>query len=152
MRIWLAGEAELDDAARLLGEFRDWFGNTAPSDEEIRESVARIHNEGGEFLLGAVDGEEPLGICQLRYRWSAWTSSDDAWLEDVFVSESARGTGLGKALVEAAIARARDRGCARIELDADEANTPAIGLYRSLGFRDDLKAQARSLVFGLRLR
>ena len=136
--------------ARLLAEFREWFGNPSPSDEEMRASVARIHAADGEFLLGAVDSE-PAGVLQLRSRWSVWTSSEDAWLEDVFVREDARGTGLGRALVEAAIERARSRGCLRIELDVDEANTPALALYRSLGFTDDLKAKKRSLLLGLRL-
>jgi GNAT superfamily N-acetyltransferase len=151
VRTWLADESELDTVARLLGEFRDWFGNTTPTDGEMRESAARIRAADGEYLLGAVDAE-PVGVCQVRYRWSVWTTGEDAWLEDVFVRDAARGSGLGRALVEAAIERARERGCARIELDADEANTPAMTLYRSLGFRDDLKAEARSLLLGLRLR
>jgi GNAT superfamily N-acetyltransferase len=151
MKIWLASEHELDHAARLLAEFRAWYGNATPTEEEMRESVRRIHGPEGEFLLGAVD-REPVGICQLRYRWSVWTSSEDAWLEDLFVTDEARGTGLGRALLEAAIERARERGCVRIELDVDEANTPAITLYRSLGFADNLKARARSLLMGLRLR
>ena len=63
-----------------------------------------------------------------------------------------RGSGLGRALVQAAIERARERGCRRIELDVDEANAPALALYRSLGFSGELKANARSLLLGLRLR
>ena len=152
MRTWLAAESELDHVARLLAEFRDWFGNASPAEAEMRESVARIQSADGEFLLGAVGEGEPVGVCQVRFRWSVWTSAEDAWLEDVFVRDSARGTGLGRALVEAAIDRARTRGCRRIELDVDEANAPALALYRSLGFADDLKAQARSLLMGLRLR
>lgn len=151
MRIWLAGEDNLGDVARLLGEFRNWFGNSTPTDEEMLESAKRIFAEDGEFLLGALD-DGPVGVCQLRFRWSVWTSSHDAWIEDVFVREEARGSGLGRALVETAIARARERGCARIELDVDEANTPALSLYRSLGFAEDMKAEARSLLMGLRLR
>jgi GNAT superfamily N-acetyltransferase len=151
MRIWLADENELDAVAQLIGEFRDWFGNAAPSDEEMRASVSRIHGADGEFLLGATESE-PLGVCQVRYRWSVWTSSEDAWLEDVFVRDTARGSGLGRALVAAAIERARERGCQRIELDVDEANAPALALYRSVGFAGDLKAEARSLLLGLRLR
>ncbi len=48
--------------------------------------------------------------------------------------ESARGTGLGRALVTAALERARERGCRRVELDTSEGNTPALALYHSLGF------------------
>jgi ribosomal protein S18 acetylase RimI-like enzyme len=73
-------------------------------------------------------------VLQLRFRHSVWTGTDDAHLEDLFVDESVRGSGLGRALVEAALERARRRGCARIELDANEANEPALRLYRSVGF------------------
>lgn len=153
LRVWLADAGELDAVAELMAGFRDWYGRDQPPNEEISASVERIAaREDSEFLLGAVGAGKPTGVCQLRFRWSLWTSAEDAWLEDVFVLESARGAGLGRALVKAGIERARARGCARIELDADEANTPAVSLYRSLGFADDLKAEARSLLLGLRLR
>ena len=45
-----------------------------------------------------------------------------------------RGSGLGRELVEAALERAREHGCARMVLDANEANAPALALYRSVGF------------------
>jgi ribosomal protein S18 acetylase RimI-like enzyme len=36
--------------------------------------------------------------------------------------------------VAAAIERARERACARIQLDTGEGNAPALALYRSFGF------------------
>ena len=48
--------------------------------------------------------------------------------------EAARGEGHGRALVRAAIERARARGCKRIQLDVNEANERAANLYKSLGF------------------
>lgn len=150
-RIWIAQGPDLATAAKLLGEFRDWFGYPEPTDDELRRSVERIAAGGdGEYLLAAT-GSEPRGVLQLRYRWSVWKSADDAWIEDVFVRESARRGGLGRALVEAAIERARERGCRRIELDVDEDNLPARALYRDLGFAEDAKAERRSLLLGKRL-
>ena len=73
----------------------------------------------------------------MRYRHSVWTASDDAWFEDLYVLDSARGTGLGRALTEFAFARARERGCFRIQLDVNANNAPAHALYRSLGFSDE---------------
>ena len=84
-----------------------------------------------DFLLA---GDPPAGVCQLRYRYAIWTESEDCWLEDIFVEASARGSGVGRALVEAAFERARERGCARMELDVNEANPAALRLYESLGF------------------
>ena len=72
---------------------------------------------------------------QLRFRHAVWTGTDDAHLEDLFVSEDARGSGIGRELVEAAMERARERGAARILLDTNEANEAALRLYASVGFR-----------------
>lgn len=148
-RVWIAtGEQDLDAAAALLGEFRDWFGKAEPTNVQVRAGVERIHAGGeGDYLLAARE-DEPEGVCQLRFRWSVWTSSHDAWLEDLFVREAARGSGLGRLLLEAAVAHARARGCARIELDVDEGNEPALELYRANGFAGDVKAEIRSLLLG----
>lgn len=90
-----------------------------------------------EFLLGAPDDDSPpCGVLQLRYRHSIWTAADDAWLEDVFVTEAARRSGLGRALVLAAVDRAEQRNCRRIELDVDDVNAAARELYQSLGFAE----------------
>ncbi len=89
--------------------------------------------DDGEFLLG---GDPPAGVVQLRYRYGVWWDAEDCCVEDVFVRADARGSGLGRELVSAAIDRARERGCRRMELDTGADNAPAQGLYRSLGFQD----------------
>jgi ribosomal protein S18 acetylase RimI-like enzyme len=106
---------------------------------------------GTEFLLA---GEPAVGVAQIRFRLSAWTGVEDAWLEDLFVEPGARRGGAGRALAEASIERARRRGCRRIQLDANEANEAAVGLYRSLGFESGSAARwegARDLYFTKRL-
>jgi len=135
-RLWVATPEDAEAVSGLLAAFRDWWGYASPADDSIRASVDRlIADPATEFLLGAVDdGPRADGVVQLRYRHSVWTCSDDAWLEDLFVRESARGTGLGRALTEFAFACARRRGCARIQLDVNAGNAPAKALYESLGF------------------
>jgi ribosomal protein S18 acetylase RimI-like enzyme len=130
--IRLATPEDAADVARLMIGFRDWQGREEPSDRSIETSVRRLlADPDTQYLLG---GDPPVGILQLRFRHSVWTGTDDAHLEDLFVDETARGTGVGRALVEAALERARERGCARMELDANEANGPAVALYESVGF------------------
>ena len=152
VRAWVAGGGDdLDRAAALLAAFRDSMGRDLPSVGTIRASASAIAAAGdGEYLLAA-RGLEPGGVCQLRFRHSVWTSTEDAWIEDVYVLEDERGAGLGGALVECAIDRARARGCARVELDVDERNAAALALYHGLGFSGDLKADERSLLLGLTL-
>jgi GNAT superfamily N-acetyltransferase len=136
-RIWLAGERDAADVTRLLAGFRDWWGYPAPSDEALARGVERLLGDPDtDFLLGGPDGDDasPAGVCALRYRYGVWLDGVDCCLEDLFVEESARGSGLGGRLVEAAIDRARERGSRRMELDVNDANEPALRLYERFGF------------------
>jgi ribosomal protein S18 acetylase RimI-like enzyme len=145
--IRLARPSDVDTVAGLLSAFRDWWGSTTPSDETFRATARKLlEDPNTEFLLA-----DDVGLAQLRYRLSAWTGAEDCWLEDLFVHESARGTGLGKALTEACFERARARGCRRIELDVNESNTAAIALYTGLGFSTEPKGPGRTLFLGKRL-
>jgi GNAT superfamily N-acetyltransferase len=152
-RIWLAHDDDADAVASLIGAFRDWWGNDRPADADIRATVERlIPDPATEYLLAAPDGEhEPAGVAQLRYRLSVWTGADDCWLEDLFVRESARGTGLGRALVQECLAAARARGCKRIELDVQSDNAGALALYESCGFSATPKGPVHTYFMSRRL-
>ena len=122
--------------AALLAEFRDWWKRSLPTDEAMEGGVRRlIQDPETELLLGApADGVAPQGVAQLRFRYSVWTDSEECQFVDLSVREEARRGGLGRALLEASITRARQRGCLRMSNDANEANPPAVALYESLGF------------------
>jgi ribosomal protein S18 acetylase RimI-like enzyme len=140
-RVWVAEPGEAEAVAELIRGFRDWYGRQQPSDESVDSSVRRLLADGDtDFLLAATgEGEPPAGVCALRYRHSIWMGADDCWLEDLYVRADVQGRGLGRELVEAALERARDRGCRRVELDVDEDNAAARALYRRLGFDEHAK-------------
>jgi GNAT superfamily N-acetyltransferase len=151
-RAWVAEPHEAEVVARLLVAFRDHAGLDWPSDNAFLATVERLmENLETEFLLVAPDEDSPpAGVAQIRFRLSVWTASPDCWVEDVFVSEVARRTGCGEALVTLAIERAEARGCRRIELDTAEDNEAALTLYRRLGFSERSKG-SRSLFLGRRI-
>jgi GNAT superfamily N-acetyltransferase len=152
-RAWLAEADEAETVARLLIGFRDHYGRSDPPDDTFHSGVVRlIADPCTEYLLAAAPAEdEPAGVCQLRYRHSLWTASADCWLEDLFVAEPARRAGLGEALVACAVARARARGCARIELDVSQSNRGAWALYERMGFSPGYKPPAPNVLMGLKL-
>jgi ribosomal protein S18 acetylase RimI-like enzyme len=152
-RVWRAERREAQDVARLLVAFRNHLGFDWPSDNAFLASVERlIDDPATEYLLGAAGRDSPaLGVVQLRYRWSVWRASHDCLLEDLFVDPGARRSGLGRALVQAAIDRARARACRRIELDTAETNEAALALYRSAGFDNDAYEGGRALCLRLHL-
>ena len=119
-----------------MADFRDHLTLSAPTDEEMSAGVARLLDDPDtEFLLAAPeDGAPPAGVAQLRFRYGVWRAGGDCLLEDLFVDPGARGAGLGHALIDATLDRARARGCRRVELDVNEANDTAIRLYESAGF------------------
>jgi len=150
-RAWVARPDEAEAVANLLVAFRDHNGHDWPSANAFLASVERLFEDrDAEFLLAACDDDSPpSGVLQLRFRFSVWTAAPDAWLEDLFVLEGARGAGVGHALLELAIARAGERGAKRIELDTNEDNEAALALYWRSGFSERSKGnEGRDLFLG----
>jgi ribosomal protein S18 acetylase RimI-like enzyme len=133
---WIAQPPDVDTVARLMLAFRDHLGLERPTDADGRASIARLLDDAEtEFVLAAAEpGAPAAGVAQLRYRFGFWRTGGDCLLEDLYVDASARGAGLGRALVETTLDRARARGCRRAELDVNESNAAAIALYEGFGF------------------
>ena len=140
-RVWVAGRDEAETVGRLLVAFRNHLGIDWPSDNAFLAGVERlIEDPHTRYVLGAPDDDSPpAGVAQVRFRYGIWWAAEDALLEDLFVAESARGSGLGRALLDRVVELARERGCRRVELDVNDNNEAALALYRSVGFgnRDD---------------
>jgi ribosomal protein S18 acetylase RimI-like enzyme len=83
---------------------------------------------GAEAEDGALLGLAGLGVERVRKRAHLGT------LWGVFVRPEARGRGLARALVAAALEEARARGLAQVQLGVGVANRPALALYTALGF------------------
>ena len=151
--VWLAEPHEAETVAALLVAFRDELDYDWPSENSFLAGVEKLLDDTQtDFLLGAPhDDAPPAAVAQLRYRHGLWRAGGDCWIEDVYVEPAARRSGLGRALVEFALDRARTRGCRRAELDVDESNAAALALYQDLGFGAKAPAGARSLYLRLNI-
>jgi GNAT superfamily N-acetyltransferase len=85
-----------------------------------------------EVLIGRVAGQ-PAGFALFFPTFSTFLARRGLWLEDLFVYPDYRGRGLGKALLRAVAAIARDRRCGRFEWSVLDWNEPAISFYAALG-------------------
>jgi len=108
------------------------FDEPTPDADVIAGWAAPLLESGEVTVLFAGGG--PDGFAQLRFRPSLYTGALDAHLEELYVTPERRGRGLGRALLEAAMDHANERGAAHIDLGTSEDDVAARALYESAGF------------------
>jgi GNAT superfamily N-acetyltransferase len=99
------------------------------------DAVVLVAELGGT-LVGLCTAYQDLHSVRFGYR---------AWVEDLAVAPEHRSRGIGKALLDAARAWARERGATHLELDSAEPRTDAHRFYEREG------ADYRSFSFGWEL-
>ena len=103
--------------------------NPPPTRDELEEIVA----SPATVLFVAGDGDNPI-LGSLTLALFRIPTGLRAWIEDVVVDESARGTGVGAALNEAALDHARSVGARTVDLTSRPSRDAANRLYQRLGF------------------
>ncbi len=79
----------------------------------------------------AIIADGVAGFAIHQHHPSTWVAGDDCYLEDLFVDESQRGSGIGRALIDDLRALARQRGWKRLYWHTGRDNTRARALYDS---------------------
>jgi ribosomal protein S18 acetylase RimI-like enzyme len=130
----------LSVGGRLLDAFNTAYDDPSPGPEALGLRLGQVVAGGAtDVLLGLADpADDPLtavGVAVVRYRPSLWSTADEAYLAELWVDPSARGAGLGRALLRACLERARDRGCDWLDLATSEDDVAARALYESEGLR-----------------
>jgi ribosomal protein S18 acetylase RimI-like enzyme len=124
--------ADAPQVARLLHDFNTEFDEPVPEVDVLAGRVAEFIEHGHAVFL--LVGEGPDGMAEIRFRPSLMTGALDAYLEELYVAPAVRGRGMGRALLEAAMDTARERGAAHMDLGTSEDDVAARALYESAGF------------------
>jgi GNAT superfamily N-acetyltransferase len=141
--------ARRDDLMRIVEIFELGSlvpGKELPSDPRPYEAAwPEIDGGPGGLLVAEVDGVV-VGACQLIvFRHFQSRGGRCAEIESVHVHPEHRGHGIGHALVQAAIEKARELGCYRIQLTSNLERVDAHRFYESLGFTASHRGFKRSL-------
>lgn len=75
-----------------------------------------------------------LGFCLFLPEYSSWRGAMGLFVQDIYLRHAARGKGLGRGLLAAALAHAQDWQPRFMALMVKRSNLPAIGFYETLGF------------------
>ncbi len=123
------------------------FEEQPPAEAEMAARIAKVQGAGWAWLVAELDGAV-IGYAyfnQFRDRSAYRFAAEDA----IYIRDDVRGQGVGKALVEAVLARATDCGFRQIfAVIGDSENVGSIGLHVSLGFRQAGVLKAAGLKFG----
>ena len=116
------------------GYLRFYRAKLAPAVTETTWTRLLDPAEQPHGLVAEVDGKL-VGLAHYLFHRSAWTVGDFCYLNDLFVSEGARGHGAGRALIEAVYAKADEHGAERVYWLTQEFNADARALYDTLARR-----------------
>jgi len=119
--------------------------------DRTRQSCRRrfdtdLADPGADHLVAEDDRGETIGFVSLHYRPRLNQASEEAWVPDLIVTERARGTGAGRALLAEAERRARVRGCHRLALESGAARRRAHAVYLAAGMTDDGRYFTKELI------
>ncbi len=109
-----------------------YFEMEAKDFETLRHPETYILEPGGAILV-ALSGDRPVGVCALL---AADPEAGVYELAKMGVDPAFQGQGVGRSLGTAVLERAREMGASRVFLESNRTLTPALQLYRSLGFRE----------------
>jgi ribosomal protein S18 acetylase RimI-like enzyme len=124
--------ADADAVGRLLHDFNTEYDDITPGPDALAERVRELIASGETIVLLAGGG--PEGLAVLRFRPALWTSGLECYLAELYVVPNRRGQGLGRALMETALAVAREQGADSMDLGTGDDDVAARALYESLGF------------------
>lgn len=116
-----------------LGRTRERFEDPLPS--AYLDAFAAIDRDPNQELVVADRAGAVVGVLQLTM--TPYLTHQGGWratIEGVRVASHERSAGIGRQLLEWAIARARERGCRLVQLTTDKTRPDAIRFYESLGF------------------
>jgi GNAT superfamily N-acetyltransferase len=116
---------------RELAEFEREPDAVTATEPHLHDALFGAH-PAAEAVIAEQDGV-PVGMAVFFHNFSTWTGVRGIWLEDLYVTPAARGSGAGKALLVHLAGLAVDRGCARFEWAVLDWNVRAIDFYRAMG-------------------
>jgi ribosomal protein S18 acetylase RimI-like enzyme len=131
--------ADVDSIAPLFDAYRQFYEQAPDLALATRFIQARLEKQESVILLATDAGSQVLGFCQLYPSFCSVEAQPIYVLYDLFVAPAARRSGAGRALLQAAEARAAADGKARMDLTTAKTNTPAQAAYTALGWvRDEV--------------
>jgi len=131
--------SDIPAISELFDLYRQFYEQEPDPQLALEFITERLKNQESVILVAESDQSSLIGFCQLYPTFCSVEAKPIFSLYDLFVIESARKSGVGNLLLQAAEAKAANSGKARMDLTTAKTNFAAQSLYESLGWiRDDI--------------
>ncbi len=129
--------ARASDAAAVCRLVQELAADGGESSPVTTRTVASFLKNPSCTIFVAVVAGEVLGMASISFRPSLFHAAKSCVIEELVVTASWRGRGIGGKLVARAVQEARKTGCAEISVSTEKTNRRAIGLYKSRGLSEE---------------
>ncbi|MEM6482797.1 MAG: GNAT family N-acetyltransferase [Pseudomonadota bacterium] len=111
------------------------FYETTVSEKVYDTTFSRLCDPDRDVQQGllAFDGDQAVGLVHYIYHAHNWRVEDICYLQDLYARPEVRGTGVGRALIEAVYTRADAHGTPAVYWMTQDFNTTARQLYDRIG-------------------
>ena len=116
---------------RALAEYERSLPSVTGTEDDLRQAL--FGAQPAVYAHVADHEGRVVGFALWFLNYSTWTGQHGIYLEDLFVDQSMRGSGYGKALLTELARVCAERGYQRLEWSVLKWNEPSIGFYRALG-------------------
>jgi GNAT superfamily N-acetyltransferase len=137
MQVRAATPADLAALLALIADYQAFYAGRPRDDDHNAAFFGRfVAPSAHGMIIGAfadADDEPPAGYACLYWTFSSVSATDVVLLNDLYVRPARRGSGVGEALVTAAVQVARERGASHVRWLTRVDNRPAQRLYERVG-------------------
>jgi GNAT superfamily N-acetyltransferase len=130
-----ARESDLPVIKELMTELIEAVDNEEGFDVHIvSENCRTLLSDVNSHILVAETNGSVIGVINFAVRKTLLHSGPSGLIDELVVSKSHRGKGVGKQLIYAAAEKCKQLGCCELEVSTEFTNTNARGFYKSCGF------------------
>jgi len=128
---------------------RDAMGDGKPLDQDVRARlIPGLMRHPTTLIFLAFDNDQPIGAAVCFIGFSSFAAKPLINIHDFVVLPTSRGKGIGRRLLAAVEAKARELGRCKLTLEVMDKNYQAVRMYQAAGFeRYALQAEAGAAIF-----
>jgi GNAT superfamily N-acetyltransferase len=143
--------ANMDDVPALVQLLNDLFSieqDFHPNEQRQSEGLNLILKNPSNAVIKIARNKEAnvIGMVSAQLVISSAQGTYSVWIEDMVISEGYRAQGVGRQLLSAALAWAKEKGATRAQLLVDVDNASALGYYEHLGWESSCMNMRRLML------